>query len=60
VIDELIKLSKEIVASDLEAKELGLTDFEYAFYTAVAIKESARAKFKRTLRKHSYHPICKN
>lgn len=42
VIDELIKLSKEIVASDLEAEELGLTDFEYAFYTAVANNDSAR------------------
>jgi len=36
VMDELIKLSKEIVATDSEAKQLGLTDFEYAFYTAVA------------------------
>jgi type I restriction enzyme R subunit len=31
VMDELIKISKEIVASDNEAKALGLTDFEYAF-----------------------------
>jgi type I restriction enzyme, R subunit len=42
VIDELIKLSKDIVSSDLEAKELGLTDFEYAFYTAVANNDSAK------------------
>jgi type I restriction enzyme R subunit len=42
VMDELIKLSKEIVASDEEAKSLGLTDFEYAFYTAVAGNDSAR------------------
>lgn len=32
VIDELIRLSKEI--RDKEPKELGLSDFEYAFYTA--------------------------
>jgi len=42
VMDELIKLSKEIVEMDSEAKDLGLTEFEYAFYTAVADNESAR------------------
>lgn len=42
VMDELIKVSKEIVASDTEAKHLGLTEFEYAFYTAVANNDSAR------------------
>ena len=42
VMDELIKVSKEIVASDDEAKQLGLSDFEYAFYTAVAHNDSAR------------------
>lgn len=41
VIDELIKLSKHIVAQDTVAKELGLTDYEYAFYTAIADNESA-------------------
>lgn len=42
VIDELIKISKEIVASDDEKKHMGLTDFEYAFYTAVASNDSAK------------------
>ncbi len=42
VMDELIKISKEIVASDTQAKTLGLTDFEYAFYTAVANNDSAK------------------
>lgn len=42
VMEELIKISKEIVASDSEAKQLGLSDFEYAFYTAVANNESAK------------------
>lgn len=42
VMDELIKLSKEIVDMDSEAKHMGLNDFEYAFYTAVADNESAR------------------
>lgn len=42
VMEELIKISKEIVASDDEAKKLGLSDFEYAFYTAVASNDSAK------------------
>lgn len=42
VMEELISLSKEIVNMDSEAKKLGLTDFEYAFYTAVADNESAK------------------
>lgn len=42
VMDELIKLSKEIVNMDSEAKALDLTDFEYAFYTAVSDNDSAR------------------
>jgi type I restriction enzyme R subunit len=42
VIDELIKLSKEITEMDKEAEALHLSDFEYAFYTAVADNESAR------------------
>ena len=42
IIEELIKISKEIVASDEDAKQMGLTDFEYAFYTAVASNDSAK------------------
>jgi type I restriction enzyme, R subunit len=42
VIDELIKLSKNIVEMDKEAEALGLSDYEYAFYTAVANNESAK------------------
>lgn len=42
VIEELISLSKEIVEMDKEAKAMGLSDFEYAFYTAVASNDSAR------------------
>jgi type I restriction enzyme R subunit len=42
VIDELIKISKEIVKMDSEATQLGLSEFEYAFYTAVADNKSAR------------------
>ena len=42
VMEELIKISREIVASDSEAGQMGLSDFEYAFYTAVANNDSAR------------------
>ncbi len=42
VIDELIKLSKEIQHLDKEPAEMGLSDFEYAFYTAVASNNSAK------------------
>jgi type I restriction enzyme R subunit len=41
VIEELIKLGKEIQEMDKEPKEMGLTDFEYAFYTAIANNTSA-------------------
>jgi type I restriction enzyme R subunit len=51
VIEELIKLAKDIKESDKEPKEMGLTDYEYAFYTAVANNESARELMgKDTLR----------
>jgi len=42
VIEELIKLSKEIHKMDEEPKAMGLTDFEYAFYTAIANNDSAK------------------
>ena len=42
VIDELIKLSKTIVEKDQEAEGMGLTTYEYAFYSAVADNESAK------------------
>ncbi len=42
VIEELIELSKEIQKMDKEPQEMGLSDFEYAFYTAIANNESAR------------------
>jgi len=42
VIEELIELSKEIRDMDKEPQEMGLSDFEYAFYTAIADNKSAR------------------
>ena len=41
VIEELIKLSKDIQAMDKLPAELGLTNYEYAFYAAIACNESA-------------------
>ena len=41
VIDELIGLSKHIIAQDNAAKTLGLSEYEYAFYSAVADNNSA-------------------
>jgi len=42
VIEELIKLSQQIKEMDKEPEEMGLSEFEYAFYSAVANNESAR------------------
>ena len=42
VIEELIKLAKEIQKMDKEPEEMGLSDHEYAFYTAIANNDSAR------------------
>jgi type I restriction enzyme R subunit len=42
VIEELINLGKEIQAMDKEPQEMGLSDYEYAFYSAVANNESAQ------------------
>jgi type I restriction enzyme R subunit len=41
VIDELIDMAKHIQAMDAEPTKLGLTEYEYAFYTAVADNKSA-------------------
>ncbi|MCJ7811924.1 type I restriction endonuclease subunit R [bacterium] len=42
VIEELIALGKEFQKMDKEPQDMGLSVFEYAFYTAVASNESAR------------------
>lgn len=42
VMDELINISREIVKSDKQAEEMGMSDYEYAFYTAAANNDSAR------------------
>ncbi|WP_028975506.1 type I restriction endonuclease subunit R [Spirochaeta cellobiosiphila] len=42
VLDELINLANEIRNSDKEPEEMGLTHYEYAFYTAIANNGSAK------------------
>ena len=42
VIEELIALGKDIRRMDKEPGQLGLSEFEYAFYTAIADNDSAR------------------
>ena len=42
VIEELIHLGQEIQEMDKEPQEMGLSDFEYGFYTAIANNDSAR------------------
>jgi type I restriction enzyme R subunit len=42
VIEELINLAKDIKDMDKEPQEMGLSEMEYAFYTAIANNESAR------------------
>jgi len=39
---QVIKLGKDIQEMDKEPLEMGLTDYEYAFYTAISNNESAR------------------
>ncbi|MCF6777749.1 type I restriction endonuclease subunit R [Thiotrichales bacterium 19X7-9] len=42
VMEELINLAKDVTNMDSEAESLGLSDYEYAFYSAVADNDSAR------------------
>ncbi len=49
VIDELIKLAKTIQESDKLAEELNLTEYEYAFYSAVADNDSARELMQKDI-----------
>ncbi|MCG7848059.1 MAG: DUF3387 domain-containing protein, partial [ANME-2 cluster archaeon] len=42
VIEELIELSKAIKWMDKEPQDMGLSEFEYAFYTAIADNDSAK------------------
>lgn len=36
VIEELIELSQELIASDKKKQDSGLSDYEYAFYEALS------------------------
>jgi type I restriction enzyme R subunit len=41
VIEELLNLAKEIRETNKEPEQIGLAEYEYAFYTAVADNKSA-------------------
>ncbi|QQS33993.1 MAG: type I restriction endonuclease subunit R [Acidobacteriota bacterium] len=41
IIEELIKLAKEVKESDLQGEKLGLTEDEVAFYNALEVNDSA-------------------
>ncbi|MBP8674784.1 MAG: type I restriction endonuclease subunit R [Acetomicrobium sp.] len=64
VIEELIELAKKIKETDKIPEEMGLTNYEYAFYTAIADNESARELMgKETLRELAvvlYEQVKKN
>ncbi|MEA3330290.1 MAG: type I restriction endonuclease subunit R, partial [Campylobacterota bacterium] len=49
VIEELINLSKDIHKMDDEAKAMGLSDFEYAFYTAISDNNSAKELMQKDI-----------
>lgn len=49
VIDELIKLAKSIQESDQLANELNLTEYEYAFYSAVSANDSAKELIQKEI-----------
>ena len=49
VIDELIKLAKSIQESDQLAKELNLSEYEYAFYSAVSENDSAKELMQKDI-----------
>jgi type I restriction enzyme R subunit len=64
VIEELIDMGREIRDMDKEPREMGLSEYEYAFYTAIADNESAREVMgKETLRELAvvlYEKVKKN
>ena len=64
VIEELIELAKKIKETDKIPEEMGLSDYEYAFYTAIADNKSARELMgKETLRELAvvlYEQVKKN
>lgn len=48
IIEELIQLAKDMSEMDQMAQNLGLSEYEYAFYAAVADNESVRELMSKT------------
>jgi type I restriction enzyme R subunit len=57
IIEELIELAKEIRKEDDRIKELGLTEYEVAFYDALANNESAKAVMSDEILKELAHVL---
>jgi type I restriction enzyme, R subunit len=57
IIEELIDLAKEIRKEDDRIKELGLTEYEVAFYDALANNESAREVMSDEILKELAHVL---
>jgi type I restriction enzyme R subunit len=57
IIEELIDLAKEIRKEDARVKELGLTEYEVAFYDALANNESAREVMSDEILKELAHVL---
>ena len=57
IIDELIELAKEIRKEDNRIKELGLTEYEVAFYDALANNDSAKAVMSDEVLKELAHVL---
>ncbi|MCD4734882.1 MAG: DUF3387 domain-containing protein [Bacteroidales bacterium] len=57
VIEELIELAKEIQKDDERAQEMGLTEYEVAFYDALANNESAKEVMGDELLKELAHVL---
>ena len=57
IIDELIELTKEIRKEDNRIKELGLTEYEVAFYDALANNDSAKAVMSDEVLKELAHVL---
>ena len=49
IIDELIKIAKEVKESDKQGLQLGLSQDEVAFYNALEVNDSAVARFRNSL-----------
>ena len=64
MIEELIALAKEMLDADRRGEDLGLMDYEVAFYEALEVNDSSvkglRDKALRTIAQELLEPVRKN